>query len=132
MTVFKVAVAYVLTVFAAGFALGAIRVTYIAPATGAFAAVLIELPFMLTASWFAAKWLTHVMRTPKTCSARAGMGLIAFALLMVIETVFGLAFGRSIASQVSNLWQPAGMAGLAGQMLFAMMPVFLLRSDHNS
>lgn len=132
MKTFKAGIAYVLTVFAVGFALGAIRVTFIAPKTGPLAAVLIELPFMLTASWIAAKWLIRVLQVPGTVSARVMMGSIAFALLMVIETLFGLAFGRSLASQLSELRQPAGLAGLAGQMMFALMPVLLLRHDHKS
>jgi hypothetical protein len=108
MSALKAGIAYVLTVFAVGFALGAIRVTFIAPATGPLAAVLLELPLMLTASWFAARWLTDAMHVPETLAARVMMGSIAFVLLMIIETLFGLAFGRSFASQLSDLQQPAG------------------------
>ena len=132
MSVLKAGIAYVLTVFAVGFALGAIRVTFIAPATGPLAAVLLELPLMLTASWFAARWLTDAMHVPETLAARVMMGSIAFVLLMIIETLFGLAFGRSFASQLSDLQQPAGLAGLAGQMVFALMPVLLLHRDHKT
>jgi hypothetical protein len=132
MSALKAGIAYVLTVFAVGFALGAIRVTFIAPAAGPLAAVLIELPFMLTASWFAAKWLTEAMHVPGTLAARVMMGSIAFVLLMIIETLFGLAFGRSFASQLSDLQQAAGLAGLAGQIMFALMPILLLRHDHKS
>ncbi len=132
MNAFKAGVAYVLTVFAAGFALGAIRVTFITPTTGPLAAVLIELPFMLMASWLAARWLIRAMQVPGTVAARVMMGSTAFVLLMVIETLFGLAFGRSLASQLGDLRQPAGLAGLAGQMVFALMPALLLRADHNS
>ena len=132
MTIIKAGIAYVLIVFAIGFALGAIRVTFIAPATGPLAAVLIELPFMLTAAWFTAKWLIRTLEVRATVSSRAIMGLVAFALLMVIETLVGSAFGRSLASQLSDLQQPAGLAGLIGQMLFALIPLLLLRTGHKS
>ena len=132
MTAIKSGIAYVLIGFAIGFALGAIRVTFIAPATGPLAAVLIELPFMLTAAWFTAKWLVNTFQVAATVSTRAIMGLVAFALLMVIETLFGLAFGRSLGDQFSDLLQPAGLAGLTGQMLFALVPVLLLRAGQKS
>lgn len=132
MTPIKAGIAYVLIVFAVGFALGAIRVTFITPATGPLVAVLIELPFMLTAAWFTAKWLVHRFQLAATVSTRAIMGLVAFALLMVIETVFGFAFGRSLESQFSDIQQPAGLAGLTGQMLFALIPLLLLRTNQKS
>ena len=132
MNVAKAGTAYVLIVFAVGFALGAIRVTFIAPATGPLAAVFIELPFMLTAAWFIAGWLIRTLEVPATVSARAIMGLVAFALLMVIETLAGSAFGRSLASQLSELQQPAGIAGLIGQILFALIPLLLLRAKQKS
>jgi hypothetical protein len=42
-------------IFALGFLLGTVRTLLLAPATGATAAVLIELPVMLGASWLAAR-----------------------------------------------------------------------------
>lgn len=132
MSAVKAGIAYVLIVFAAGFALGAIRVTFIAPQTGPLVAVLIELPFMLLASWFMAKWVLVTFQVPATIFARALMGLVAFALLMVIEALFGTAFGRSLESQLNELLTPAGMAGLTGQILFGLMPLLLLRNSHKS
>ena len=51
---------------------------------------------------------------------------------MVIETLAGSAFGRSLASQLSELQQPAGIAGLIGQTLFALIPLLLLRANQKS
>lgn len=132
MSAAKAGIAYVLIVFAAGFVLGAIRVTFIAPQTGPLVAVLIELPFMLVASWIAAKWVLGTFQVPATLSARTVMGLVAFALLMVIEALFGAAFGRSMENQLNELLTPAGMAGLTGQVLFGLMPLLLLRNRHKS
>ena len=47
----KPALAYVLPVFAAAFALGALRVGLIAPQVGPLLAVALELPLVLALSW---------------------------------------------------------------------------------
>ena len=132
MDAFKAGIAYVLIVFAGGFVLGAIRVSFIAPITGQFIAVLIELPFMLALSWLVARWLVRALIVPETMAARATMAVTAFLALMVIEAVFGIAFGKSLAVQWQNLRQPTGLLGLTGQILFALMPILLLRTTRKS
>ena len=127
MNAIKAGTAYVLIVFAAGFVLGAIRVTFVAPQTGRFIAVLLEQPFMLTISWFCAHRLVSALNVPATMPSRIATAVTAFVLLMVIEASFGLAFGNSLAVQLQNLSEPAGILGLAGQLLFALMPILLLR-----
>ena len=49
--------AYFAIVFAVGFVLGALRVTFLAPAVGPLPAVALELPVMLAASWWTCGWL---------------------------------------------------------------------------
>ena len=132
MNAIKAGTDYVLIVFAAGFVLGAIRVTFVAPQTGRFIAVLLEQPFMLAVSWFCARRLVSALNVPAAIPSRTVMAVTAFVLLMAIETTFGLAFGNSLAVQLQNLSEPAGILGLAGQLLFALMPILLLALDQKS
>jgi hypothetical protein len=58
----KAAIAYVLSVFAAAFGIGAVRVTLVAPRTGPLLAVALEVPLVLALSWVVAgrvlqRWL---------------------------------------------------------------------------
>ena len=59
MHTIKAALAYWGAIFALGFVLGTLRVLWIAPQMGETRAVLFELPLMLAASWFAARWLVR-------------------------------------------------------------------------
>jgi hypothetical protein len=132
MTALKAAAVYFAGVFSIGFVLGTIRVLALVPALGPLAATLLELPLMLAASWFVAKWAIARFTVPPNLLPRLQMGGAAFFLLMSGETLLGLAFGRSLASQFSDLLQPAGLAGLIGQILFALIPALLLRANQKS
>ena len=75
---------YFLIVFAAGFALGIVRVLLLVPQLGVRSAELIELPLMLAASVFAARW--NVTRFNVTGPARRlGVGGIALGFLLFAE-----------------------------------------------
>ena len=116
---------YFLAAFAAGFVLGALRVTTIVPRMGELAAVLLELPLMLAASWwFSRRILAH--RTPEFSRNQAlAMGAAAFVMLMAAETLLGLtAFSRPLAEQWHRLLTPQGALGLSGQVAFALIPWF--------
>jgi hypothetical protein len=116
-------VLYFALVFAIGFALGALRVTLLAPAIGEFAAVAVELPLMLSASWFASAWLVRSFRVPRTGGARLLMGGVALALLLAAELGLGLfGFGRSLADQFAAWGSPVGLLGLGGQLAFGAIP----------
>ena len=118
---------YFLVVYAVGFALGTVRVLLVTPRLGATAAVLMELPFMLTASWLACRLIVRRMAVPPSLSARLTMGASAFALLMVVETAVGMAaFGQTLAAQIASLRQIAGLIGLGGQIMFALFPLVQL------
>ena len=92
-----------LVVYVIGFALGTVRVLLVTPRQGATAAVLIELPFMLTASWFACRLIIRRMTVPPRLSARHAMGASAFVLLMLVETVVGMfAFGQTLYAQIAT------------------------------
>jgi hypothetical protein len=117
-------IAYFGIVFAVAFLLGTIRVLFVAPAIGAFGAVLLETPLVLAASWVACGRLVRGRSAMSGFGARSWMGAVAFLLLIAVETVLGVyGFGRGLAEQAEALAQPAGLLGLAGQILFAIIPL---------
>ena len=91
------AFAYASSAFIIGFALGAIRVLFLAPRIGSTLAVSIEAPMMLAFSWAIMKWIGPRLALPATPAAMVVLGLLAFGLLQLYE--FGLAifvFGRTL------------------------------------
>jgi len=120
-------IAYWAMVFALGFVLGTLRVLWLAPALGLVAATVIELPVMLAASWWAARWLLRRFAI-RTGGAALAMGALAFVLLMAAELALGVAaFGQTPAQWLAGLAEPQGALGLAGQVVFALMPWLAVR-----
>ncbi|MDZ7629250.1 MAG: hypothetical protein U5J99_12700 [Parvularculaceae bacterium] len=119
--------AYFAIVFAAGFALGFIRVGIIAPMTSDLIATLIELPVILAISWLACGFCLKRFGVERRAGARLLMGAAAFALLILAEIALGLTLlNRTLAGQVEAMSAPAALAGLAGQILFAFFPLMAL------
>jgi hypothetical protein len=115
--------AYFVIVFAAAFALGALRITFIVPAVGSVWATLLELPFMLVLSWMACGWLVRFLGMP-SLGQSIGMAASAFALLMGAEAVGSiLIFGRSFSDHIGSYGTAAGALGLAGQIVFGLFPI---------
>ena len=118
---------YFAIVFAIAFAVGAVRTTWIAPAMGATAAVLFELPIILFVSFYAARRIL-LGGLIGTRGAAMGAGATAFTLLMAAEAGLAtLVFGQSISTWWADLWRVPGIIGLGGQMLFALMPLLLVQ-----
>ena len=121
--VLKAAVVYFAVVFGVAFLLGVVRVLVVAPRVGPLAAVMIETPLVLIVSWIAARECLARFRIPATAYDRLTLGLIAFALLMVIElAVSVIAFGLTPAEHFAAWASPAGALGLAAQIAFGLIP----------
>jgi len=118
------ALRYWAAVFAIGVALGTGRTLWLAPRTGALAAVLIELPLMLAASWLIARRLLARHPLPGRSAALAA-GALAFALLMASEAALAIGLGGTAEGWLAALVTPAGLAGLFGQFGFAVLPALL-------
>lgn len=116
----RAALAYVLPVFALAFVIGALRVTIVAPKTGAFRAVALEIPLVLASAWITAGLVLR--RWPLPQGSRAAMGAIAFALLMLLELATALAFGQTPQQFLTGLTTAPGALGLAGQIGFGLIP----------
>lgn len=114
-------------VFVAGFVLGTIRTLWLAPALGSLGAVLIELPVILALAWLAALWTIRRLAVPDAVAPRALMGALAFVLLMAAELALSvLLFGRSIAAHWATYGEPDALVGLAGQVVYALLPLVVL------
>jgi hypothetical protein len=115
------ALAYFAGVFALAFVVGVGWTLWLAPRVGAVAAVLAELPLILTASWL---WSRHLLRRHPLPSHSPAlmMGALAFALLMAAELGLAQVLGRSAGAWLASLTTPAGLLGLAGQVGFGVMP----------
>jgi hypothetical protein len=123
MTALALGLRYFAGVFAVGFLLGTVRTLWLAPAVGEVAAVGIELPVMIGASWW---WCRRLLvRRDLGTGARAVMGGSAFTLLMLAELALSLAFGRTAGEHLAAMLAPAGLLGLAGQLVFAGLPLII-------
>lgn len=124
----KAACAYAAIVFAIGFALGTLRVLFVAPGLGEAGAVLVELPVMLAVSWIACGRIVGRYRVPGRPGTRLMMGGVAFLLLMLAELgVSVFAFGRTVAEHFDTYASPVAALGLAAQIAFALFPLLHLR-----
>jgi len=123
--------AYVAAVFAAGFVLGVLRTLVMVPLLGELAAVLVELPVILTIAWLVC---TRILRRwPLSPNAAVGMGAIAFLLLMGAEaSLSALLAGRSLAEHLALYAQLPHQVGLAGQLAFAVIPWIQARRSRMS
>ncbi len=113
--------AYVAAVFAAGFVLGVLRTLVLVPLWGELAAVLVELPLILTIAWLVC---TRILRRwPLLPPSAVRMGAIAFLLLMLAEAALStLLAGRSLAEHLALYSQLPHQVGLGGQLAFALFP----------
>jgi hypothetical protein len=123
MTALALGLRYFAGVFAIAFALGTIRTLWLAPAVGDLAAVGIEVPIILAVSWWWGRRL--LARQPLGPAGRAVMGGTAFGWLMLAEFGLALAFGREPGDWLASFFTPAGLLGLAGQLGFAAIPLFI-------
>jgi ABC-type uncharacterized transport system permease subunit len=118
----KAGLVYFAIVYAAGFGLGTLRVLVVAPALGAFAAVLVELPIMLAVSWITCGLVLKRLAVPK--DARLTMAATALVLLLLAEISTGVfAFGQTPADAIARMLAADNRLGLLGQLLFAAFPL---------
>ncbi|HEY0419412.1 MAG TPA: hypothetical protein VGC80_07820 [Acetobacteraceae bacterium] len=121
MQALKAAGAYFLLVSIAGWGFGPVREFWATPRYGALAAVLLEAPFMLAVSFFAARWVVRWSGAP-----RLAIGLIALLLLLVAELIGSVWLrGLSVTQILAAFAAPPGTVGLVLYLAFALMPVFV-------
>ncbi|MBK5264706.1 MAG: hypothetical protein JJE34_05650 [Alphaproteobacteria bacterium] len=130
MAVMFTAIAYFATVFAFAFAMGVARTLVIEPLIGATAAVLLEVPILLAASWVIARRLLR--DRDLALPQRIAVGTIAFVLTMASEVVLSaLMRGQSAREWAAAIATPIGLVGLAGQLGFAAIPALIGKSSRS-
>ena len=118
---------YFAGVFACGVVLGTIRIFVLLPRMEEIWALLLELPVILTLSWLIAGRITKARPGLGTLPARLGMGGWAFALLMLAEYLLATtAMGLDGIDVFARWLTREGALGLAGQIVFALIPAFRL------
>ncbi len=124
VTAFLTGLLYFLAVFTLAFATGATRESVVAPRIGSTAAVLLEVPLIVVASWFVARRLLR--NRLYTRLERAAMGATAFTLTMASEAVLAVIMrGQSVTDWAAAIATPLGLVGLLGQVVFAAIPFFV-------
>ena len=124
MAVFRTAIVYFSAIFAFAFAMGVARTLVIAPRIGTTAAVLLEVPILLAASWVIARRLLR--DRDLALPQRIAVGTIAFVLTMASEVVLSaLMRGQSAGEWAAVVATPIGLVGLAGQLGFAAIPALI-------
>src|SRR5881296_408075 len=124
MRILKAGILYFAIAFAAGFALGAVRVLWAVPRFGGRTAELMELPIMVVVTILTARFVILRLAVSSALSERLCMGLVALALLLVAELalvrpVRGLSPGTYVATR-----DPVtGSAYVASLVVFALMPI---------
>jgi len=119
----RAGIAYAALAYAAGFVLGALRLSLLAPRVGELAAVLAETPVILAVCWVVCARMVRRFAVPATAPARLAMGGVALVCLLAAEVALAAAaFGQAPAAFLAGLVRPPGAVGLAGQLLFALFP----------
>lgn len=123
----KAGIAYFAAAFAAGFALGTVRVLLVEPVFGELPAILAETPLMLAVSFVLARAFVARFAVAPTIGARLAMGGLALALLLLAEAGVGIGLiGQTLPEHLSGYLGARGAVTLFGQGLFGLMPLLLL------
>lgn len=113
--------AYFAIIFGFAFAMGVGRTLVLAPQLGETAAVLLEIPILVFASWLVARRVTNGRFF--TFGQLLSIGAIAFTLTLVSEALLAdVIRGQSISQWAVSLSTPLGLIGLGGQLVSALMP----------
>lgn len=120
----RAGIAYAATVFAIGFLLGTARVLLLLPRLGPTTAVLLELPIILTASWYASGAWMRRLGVGAEFRVRVVAGVLALLTLIVLELLLAIGlFRSSMQEYLAGLRSSSGTIGLAGQVCFATFPL---------
>jgi len=119
---------YFAIVFAAGFALGTVRVLWLVPRLGERMAELAEMPFMLAVTVLAAHRVARRLSMPYAMPARLAMGLIGLSLLLALEfTVVLWLRGLTLEEYFATRDPVSGTIYYAMLGVFALMPLLVAR-----
>ena len=130
MRLIKPALIYFTLIFATGFALAMIRIPFLVPRLGERWAELVELPFILLASFLVARWLVQRFRLV-TVMQCIGTGLPALLMMLSAELAVMWFQGQTLGEYLSGRDPVSGMAYLFSLLLFAAMPLLVRQQAVN-
>lgn len=107
-------------VFAVGFALGVLRQLVVIPRFGTDAGFLVELPLMLAAIFFSARFVVRRFSIARDAGPRLAMGAVAVALLFVAESALAWAMGGPSYLELVSRY------ALIPALVSALLPLALL------
>jgi hypothetical protein len=119
---------YVGLVFAAGFALGIVRVLWLIPRLGVRVSELLEMPLMIGISFLAARWV--VRRLPESFGpkSRLALGIVSLSYLLVLEIALTTRVRNLSLSDYLETRDPVSSAAyLLALIVFALMPRLVSR-----
>jgi hypothetical protein len=132
MRIVAAAFVYFLSVYAAGFLFGTVRVLLLEPRLGPFAAVLCESPFLLLVIIAAARRAPRAAGMPLKGSLLVLAGFGALILQQIADVAVGATLrGFSIAEQFAKFAAAEGVVYAILLILFAFMPA-LANKVHKS
>ncbi len=116
---------YFALVFGTGFLLGAVRVPFLVPRLGTRTAELLEMPVMLVAIAWAARFI--VRRCPLPNGSRLAAGFLALACLVGAELLLATVIqDQSLAAYIASRDPVSGSVYLVMLGVFALMPRLLM------
>ena len=119
----RAGIAYFAAVFAVGFVLGVIRVLLVIPRIGEMAAVMIEIPLMLTVSWIFCRKFVARFSVANRLPDRLSMGCLALVLTLMAEGALSVFLaGRTIPEHLELYRSTHVQVGLAAQFVFGLFP----------
>jgi hypothetical protein len=122
------AVVYFALVLAAGFAVGFARELWLAPRVGERTAELLEAPVMLAVTIVAARRVVTRRAVPPATTVRLGVGLLALALMLLVELTFVLGLrGLTLHDYLAGRDPLAGTVYVTMLVMFAVMPLMVGR-----
>lgn len=114
---------YFVAVFAAGFVLGVVRVTWLVPRLGERGAVLVEIPFMLAIVCVIAYRIARKYHAPLAEAGLLVAGLTALVLLVTAELGLVLSLrGLGVVEYLQSRDRVSETAYLVALAVFALAP----------
>ncbi len=115
---------YFSVIFIFAFILGVIRTIVLIPRIGPLAAVMIEIPILLTVSWFFCRMLIRRIRLTGEIKYFLIFGGSAFIWLMLTEYFLSInVFNQPQSVYFGKMMTLHGFLGLLAQIAFASIPV---------
>lgn len=119
---------YFTLVFAVGFLLGVVRVLWLEPLFAKTVGVLIEVPILMVAMVFAARFAIARCRPPRTWPSLAAIGALALGLQQAADIAVGVLIrSMPISEQLAQFGTPAGLIYATALIVFAAMPLIVGR-----